>query len=494
MTIRTNFLNFIALLLASFLLVQCGSENQSNNTSNTSSTPEEEITQNSTVNVEDNSSEVNNKADVQQQVVAVRPPFQGVDVPFKSYKIPASKAQTLRFETGTTIEIPANAFIDANGNPIKGEVEIQYREFHNAAQVMASGIIMQDEEGRHMQTAGMFEMKGSQNGQEIFVRDDKDIQVNMASYEKGNDYDFFRLDEKKCNWNKKGTAKPKINANKINGLAELKKVKIVPPVRPSKRGETDNFVFALDVNYNKFPELKVFNDIIWEYAGQKGDKNDPEKNPTAFQKNWADIGLNKAEKEGYFNLILQTGKDKLEIPVRPVLKGGDYDKAMAEFETQLGKYEELKAFNEDKRARFQRQADFVRSYKVAGFGIYNWDIWKEAGRINVPALLATKDMSNIAEELGILTDVYLICGGRKALVRYTEESLNRFSFDPTDDNIMMAVLPSNKVAVFTISDFKQMGGFSALKDKKQLHFNLETIAQTVSSVEDLHKIIKGASS
>ena len=107
---------------------------------------------------------------------------------------------------------------------------------------------MQDEEGRHMQTAGMFEMTGSQNGQEIFVRDDKNIQVNMASYEKGDDYDFFRLDQKKCNWNKKGTAKPKINKEKINGLAELKKNKVVPPVRPSKRGETDNFVFALDVN------------------------------------------------------------------------------------------------------------------------------------------------------------------------------------------------------------------------------------------------------
>lgn len=490
MTIRTKFLNFIALLLASFMLVQCGSENQSNaNNANTS--PEEQANQSSTVNVESNTSDGN---DGTQQVVAVRPPLQGVDVPFKTYKVPSNKAQTLTFETGTTIEIPADAFIDANGNPIEGEVEIKYREFHNAAQVMASGIIMQDEEGRHMQTAGMFEMAGSQDGQEIFVRDDKNIQVNMASYEKGDDYDFFRLDQKKCNWNKKGTAKPKINKEKVNGLAEIKKNKVVPPVRPSKRGETDNFVFALDVNYNKFPELRVFNDIIWEYAGQKGDKNDPEKNTAAFEKNWADIGLNKAEKEGYFNLILQTGKDKLEIPVRPVLKGGDYDKAMAEFETQLGKYEELKAFNEQQRERFQHQADFVRSYQVEGFGIYNWDIWKEPGRAKAPALLATQDISNIAEELGVLTDVYLICGGRKAMVRYTQESLKRFSFDPADNNVMVAILPSNKVAVFTVKDFKAMGGFNTLQNKKQFAFDLETVAQTVSSVDDLHAIIEGASS
>ena len=59
-------------------------------------------------------------------------------------------------------KIPMDWAVDKNGQPIKGEVEIAYREFHNAAEIIASGIPMTDKTGeKYMQTAGMFEVKGS---------------------------------------------------------------------------------------------------------------------------------------------------------------------------------------------------------------------------------------------------------------------------------------------------------------------------------------------
>ena len=71
--------------------------------------------------------------------LAVAPPIKGVDVPFKDYKVEVAKGAVLETATGSTISIPANAFIDKDGNPIEGEVTIKFREFHDATDIIASG-------------------------------------------------------------------------------------------------------------------------------------------------------------------------------------------------------------------------------------------------------------------------------------------------------------------------------------------------------------------
>ncbi|NJN77433.1 MAG: hypothetical protein HC803_03155 [Saprospiraceae bacterium] len=66
---------------------------------------------------------------------------------------------------------------------MKGKVDISYREFHDAAAIIASGIPMTNSEGdKYMETAGMFEINGSQNGQEVGIADDKEIEVKMGSF------------------------------------------------------------------------------------------------------------------------------------------------------------------------------------------------------------------------------------------------------------------------------------------------------------------------
>ncbi len=267
-------------------------------------------------NATDLSSENSISANLNSPTIA--PPFQKLDVPFKKMTVKAESGGTLSLDNGTTIEIPKDAFVDANGQPVKGDVEINYREFHDAAAIVASGIPMTNKTGdKYMQTAGMFEIQGEHNDQPIQIAEGKALDVNMASYvDDGQDYDFFFLDEDKGEWQTQGTAKPTPNAEKAK---KLKALPALPekPAKPQARKE-DKFKFNFNINYSKFPELKAYDGVIWEYAGTS-DASNPQKNKWIFQEDWANINLEKAG-NGKYQIVLSTDGKRFASEVKPVLE------------------------------------------------------------------------------------------------------------------------------------------------------------------------------
>ncbi len=101
-------------------------------------------------------------------------------------------------ESGTRVKIPANALVDANGNPVQGEVNISYREYHEPLEVLLSGIPMTfDSAGaRHQfQTAGMFELQAVKEGEEVFIKPGEKIKIEMQSMDDESDYNLYALDE-----------------------------------------------------------------------------------------------------------------------------------------------------------------------------------------------------------------------------------------------------------------------------------------------------------
>ncbi|MBL4592595.1 MAG: hypothetical protein JKX68_02135 [Flavobacteriales bacterium] len=98
-------------------------------------------------------------------------PIEGIDVPNQAFKITTEEEITLSFKSGTSLEIPKNAFVDANGNVIAGEVDITFREFIDPVDFLVSGIPMgYDSAGvsYNFSSAGQIEFRASQNGQEVF--------------------------------------------------------------------------------------------------------------------------------------------------------------------------------------------------------------------------------------------------------------------------------------------------------------------------------------
>ena len=100
----------------------------------------------------------------------IAPPIKGLNVHYTTYKVIAEKGATLDYKTGSKIIIPKNAFTDSNGNLLKGEVELRYREFHDAVDFFVSGIPMTyDSAGVKYQfeSAGMVEVLAYQNGKQV---------------------------------------------------------------------------------------------------------------------------------------------------------------------------------------------------------------------------------------------------------------------------------------------------------------------------------------
>lgn len=425
---------------------------------------------------------------VETALLAVQPPITGLDVPFQSYSVPTSEGMSIETATGTTIEIPANAFVDKDGNPITGTVDIQFREFHDATDIIASGIPMHNPEtGEFMETAGMFEIKGEQKGQEIFVKGDKDIEVNLASFNEGNEFNFYKLGPKDCRWADKGTAAAKPNLKKQTRLAELDAELPTAPVKPRKHSNVENFVFDLDVNYSMFPELKSFKGVVWEYAGQG---ENPEKNEWIFTSDWDKINLEKSS-TGYFELVLSNKDKKFKTLVRPVLSDENYEEALAAFTaTKMAAYNTVKKAQQDERERLNAQAGLVRSFNVSGFGIYNWDIWHKPGRTRCVAKPKFDVMANVDSDINKIS-YFLVMGGQRSVVRYSPSTLSKFSFKAADDNALLAVLPEGKVAIFSAKDFKNLDLASIEKNHTAL-MEMATETMTVSSLGNLDEVINKA--
>lgn len=133
-----------------------------------------------------------------QKVSDVKPVFSNTDVAFKHLIVNTEKGANFKLPNGTKIIVPQDAFVDKNNKPIVGNVDLEYREFHNAAQILASGIPMTyDSAGvtHQFESAGMFEMRGFQHNEPVFIAKNKGIDVDMASFVKGDDFRFYYLDQ-----------------------------------------------------------------------------------------------------------------------------------------------------------------------------------------------------------------------------------------------------------------------------------------------------------
>ncbi|MGE3824232.1 MAG: hypothetical protein AB7G44_08395, partial [Bacteroidia bacterium] len=134
---------------------------------------------------------------------SVKPPFENLDVSTDLYLIDASKDTTIITKSGSQIKITANSFVDKNGTPVTGKVEIRYREFHDVIDIFMSGIPMTyDSAGTeyHFESAGMFEIHGFQEHEEVFISQTSPVNVLLASKWEGERFNIYKLDDKKGNW------------------------------------------------------------------------------------------------------------------------------------------------------------------------------------------------------------------------------------------------------------------------------------------------------
>ncbi len=319
----------------------------------------------------------NKKASSKKAFIA--PPFSKLNVPYNSYKVNNAKGGELAHHTSSKLKIPKNAFVNKAGEQIVGDVEIQYREFHDQADIIASGIPMRyDSAGNSytFESAGMFDVKGFQNGEEVFISPATPITVDFASEYPTDTYNQYYLDTEGQKWNvikhdipqgyknagdKPPNVSPQPQTNKqtsnIQTLLEYipkkidsvktvydKKIVALPsPQQPNKPVKsTGRKQINFEVSLKDFPELAAFKNTVFE-VGDENKNYSSEISQTIWSSGIISSGPQKGKN---YILTLKNRTREEKFVVYPVLTGECYETASKVYEKKFNEYNTLL----DKRA------------------------------------------------------------------------------------------------------------------------------------------------
>jgi hypothetical protein len=305
----------------------------------------------------------------------IAPPIAGLNVPYTTYKVNAEKGGMFDFKTGSKLTIPKNAFVDENGEPVKGDVELRYRELHDAVDFFVSGIPMTyDSAGVKYQfeSAGMIEMLAYKDGKQVNMAPEKTINVELASEYKGTEYNLYKLDTLKNNWSCLGKDKVVVASKGVKPaqslttdlpatvtqvpeykVIEKKKEeakaiketeiaalpKLAPEPKKPNKVSKEKYTVNLDLDLTEFPEFAVYKNVQWELGTENKGMNKvmwDDLNKTI----WEDATLKEGSKKGESYLLsLKKGTKTInDIAVYPVFEGKNYETAMKNFQEKFSKY------------------------------------------------------------------------------------------------------------------------------------------------------------
>lgn len=425
------------------------------------------------------------------------------------FSIDPTRDTTLVYNTGSEIKIPAHVFVDAKGNEVTGIVELRYREFHNPGEILLSEIPMTyDSAGvqQYFESAGMFEIQAFQNNQPLFIANNEAIEVNLASLDsRETKFNQYYMDEGKDKWNYIGKDTPvavKLH-NKAN--SEEEKTENFDVIKPLVKNEMQQ-QFTIDVNYDEFPELAAFNNVLFEVS-----KKNKSYDPAAATINWDDVKLERIGKTTDYHIQFSATGKTYEVIAYPVIDKNDLKRSQANWdhlyadyknksatkikaavdkeeklkkeilvsEAEVAKFEKL----EEERAIAKRRGDGASQFVYRTFTVRNFGVWNSDCPYTLPqgALVQANFETEDGKDLEIAS-VFLIESDKNAV--YKINPGEKISFNPSSDNLLIVVTYDNYMGIFTKEQFK-----SLTAKTKSYNFRVKMIRKENYKPEDINAFI-----
>ncbi len=308
----------------------------------------------------------------------VSPPIEGAGVQLSSFNINTQRDTAVVYNTGSSIVIPANAFLDKNKKPVSGNVELRYREFHDPFEVLLSGIPMHyDSAGEHynFESAGMIEILAYKDGNLLYTNPDAPIKINMLSYNNEDKFNLYYLDTVARRWEYEGknsmangNFKPLYDPTIAKEYLQ-EAIKELEQQMPEKANPS-RYSFVIDYNKTEFPELAMFEDVKFEV-----DKNDGGYDPKYAQRVWQDVSISKGADKRHYTIQFSNETESHSFSVKPVLEGLKYEDVKLEMESKLIDYQialqkgklEKKQQMDVLMSRYQRAVKTVEWNNINGY-------------------------------------------------------------------------------------------------------------------------------
>lgn len=272
------------------------------------------------------------------------------DVERKEFIIDNNSDTVIRYETGSIISIPKNSFENTKGEAVEGHITVKYREFHNAMEVAISGIPMNLGDTAKLISGGMFEIRAQKEGGELLLKQGSGLNVQLATSEKGEEFDYYYLNNQTTKWELKGDLKVDTSdvirdiANQIRwwqftedyinktGFFTNRKRLVTLSIRPHnlkafhkwgkrQKGSSEATFFTV-FSKKVFPHNKNFKYLNWELLPNNDASSVQEFLILHENKNegshsvWENLSFSNCD-DGTFYMHLSKGSSDLVLKVKP---------------------------------------------------------------------------------------------------------------------------------------------------------------------------------
>jgi len=446
---------FFSLIFSILLLISCNSSSEDDKAKDKDSTQTTMIW------------------DKPTDIPLVAPPFENIEIAFEEFRINTKNEQVIELPDGGKITVPANAFVNAN-NEVVDNVVLKYREFNSLAEIIASGISMfYDTAGVSypFQTAGMFELQGfDKNGNPVTFAPDKMVNVEMVSNIAG-DFNFYKMEEQNSEGWQYLHHLPSSDFEGFTASIEP----IAKPYMPIKYDPKTDHVFQIQADLTKFPDLKLYRGLIWKYAGPA---EGLEEAKTIISQTWYETDITMVNPDlMIFDLYLSRGGQTAKtIQITPVLSGENYENAMQIFKKREQEFNEA----QERIRQFQNEEKFLRAAAINSFGIFNCDrIFRDENALMVQAKF------NIEGNTNNRTRIFYVIKNQNVVISYYSASTYNIGINPENDNVFVAILPDNKIAIAKANEIRNMLSSGSITPT----FNLHKVETSVSNVTDIASLL-----
>lgn len=406
----------------------------------------------------------------------INPPLPDWDVPYELFIIDASVGGELVSQNGSLISVGPNFFKDADGNPVTGNIEIKYREFHDPIAIFLSGVPMEYDtlgEKHTFESAGMLEIFAEQNGKPVLLAEGKTLSIELVSLneeEKG--FNVYRFDTTKGEWDYIDECSTKEFTDHKQIAKEASNINMTKPEKPVFRlWDKNKYAFKAEVDLAKFPELNndamfVVNDSLSEF------------DPLWYKVQWDEISLDKSQNKGHYTLNLKKENTNVSLEAYPVLSREKLKDVITKYEYNLMKYE--KSQGKDSKFTFssypktttdkqrkvanmsnlgsnpQRQGNsLLRTLWVTALGWWNCDrVYMADAAPNIRSVRPTftdKEKKPLPSQ-----NIFNVTGNTNAL--FTNERGTYINYSTTKKNTMWIVMDNDSIALANPEDFKRITG------------------------------------
>ncbi len=399
----------ILLMVMFALVVQAckttSDNNQDNQNGNTSKTD----------NGEDDAKNIN------KNVAYVNPPFKEEDVVFEDFVVKAEDGKNITTSSGSMINFPKNAFLDAAGKEIKGDVRVKYREIMNPADIFLSGISMKyDSSGKQneFQSAGMIEILAFHQGKPVFTNPKAKGDILLKSDDLSKDYNLYHLDTVKRNWTYLGKDEIKNMPSKGQNNANV----VVAPVKPEKANPNK---LTFDINSEDIAELKIYKGVKFEVLKDA----DVKKMEANAKITWEKAYVERTGTPNIYNIVFIAGTKKQQVLAKPVLGEKDFAAAYSLFEKKNEAYKKAIEKTLKVDVAIEKQA---RAFSIANFGTINCDRMRSEQLENVDIIA-----KNAQGQKLILKSLSIVQKGINGVLNYN--STKGVLYAPTQDNFICGI-------------------------------------------------------